>query len=87
MKGVDTNGQHTKKDGIIKEKQVILGNAPNASLQNGEYLRKMIFETTTMTDNYGNNSWGIIVRDFKSEKEAKLFIKDLKRILEEYIKK
>ena len=37
------------------------------------------YDTTTVTDNYGNDSWGVIIQDFKTEKEAKEYIKELKK--------
>ena len=47
----------------------------------------MRFDTTNVTDKKGNDSWGIIIQDFDTEKDAKAFIKDLKKILNNYINK
>jgi len=39
---------------------------------------KKKYSTTTVTDEFGNDSWGVIIQDFKTEKEAKTYIKKLK---------
>jgi len=38
----------------------------------------MKYETTTITDDFGGDSWGVIIHSFKTEKEAKKYIKYLK---------
>ena len=36
------------------------------------------YSTTTVTDDYGYDSWGVIIQDFENEKKAKEYIKLLK---------
>ena len=36
------------------------------------------YSTITVTDDYGYDSWGVIIQDFENEKKAKEYIKWLK---------
>ena len=41
-------------------------------------MDKKKYSTTTVTGADGYDSWGVIIEEFKTEKEAKAYIKKLK---------
>lgn len=40
----------------------------------------MKYQTTIMTGEFGDTTWGVVIGDFKTEKEAKKYIKQLKQV-------
>ena len=46
----------------------------------------MKFETTLYTDSRGNNTYGVIVSSFPTEREAKAFAKALRQLVIDHVK-
>ena len=41
-------------------------------------MSKKQYSTTIVCDEWGNDGWGVIIQDFKTEKEAEVYIKRLR---------